>query len=234
MGSSSEMPETGRRRGTLTRRAVVEAALASADAGGLKAITFRRLADTLGVTPMSLYRHVESKEALLDALADRIFEEFELPADDGADWREQLRELARSFRRLLIAHPAIVALHAAGSPAMSRNQARVVELVLRALSSAGFSPQETAILEIELETFVLAHVMLEARGTPAASEAERTARLREVRARLLTLPPEEFPRVVEAATQMSEPPDPDWLFEVGLDLLITGFASWPPGDSRDR
>ena len=47
--------------------------------------------DELGVTPMSLYRYVDSKEALLEAIADRVFEELELPAGDSADWREQLR-----------------------------------------------------------------------------------------------------------------------------------------------
>ena len=211
-------------RPALTRRAVVEAALASADAGGLKAITFRRLAAALGVTPMSLYRYVQSKEALLEALADRIFEEFEVPAGESADWREQLCELARSFRRLLVAHPAIAALHTAASPPLSRNQARVVEVVLRTLSRAGFSPREAALLEIELETFVLAHVMLETGGgTPPPSDTERKAQMREIRARLLTLPPEEFPHVVAVATYMSEPPDPDWAFELGLELLMGGF-----------
>jgi AcrR family transcriptional regulator len=211
-------------RPALTRRAVVEAALASADAGGLKAITFRRLAAELGVTPMSLYRYVPNKEALLDALADRVFEEFEIPAGDGADWREQLCGLARSFRRLLIAHPAIAALRTAASPPLSDNQARVAEVVLRTLSRAGFSPQEAALLEIELETFVFAHVMLETGGgTPPPSDTERKARMREIRARLLTLPPEQFPHLVEAAAYLSEPPDPDWAFELGLELLIGGF-----------
>jgi TetR/AcrR family transcriptional regulator, tetracycline repressor protein len=217
----------------LTRRAVIEAALASADAGGLKAITFRRLAAQLGGTPMSLYRYVHSKDALLDALADRVFEEFEVPTDDSADWREQLSGLARSFRRLLIAHPAIAALRTAASPPLSDNQARAVEVVLRTLSRAGFAPQEAALLEIELETFVLAHVMLETGGgTPPPSDTERKAQIREIRARLLTLPPEQFPHIVEAAAYLSEPPDPDWAFDLGLELLIGGFEKILERDGR--
>jgi AcrR family transcriptional regulator len=216
-------PRAKRGRAALTRRAVVETALANADAGGLKAITFRHLAAQLGVTPMSLYRYVESKEALLDAVADRVFEEFEFPADDNADWREQLRGLAHSFRRLLLAHPAIAALRSAATPPLSLNQARAVEVFLRTLSRAGFSPQEAALLEIEFETFVLAHVLLETGGAPPPSDKELSARIRGIRARLLTLPPEEFPHIIEAATYMGEAPDPDWAFQFGLDLLIGGF-----------
>jgi AcrR family transcriptional regulator len=217
-------PSTKKGRAALTRRAVVEAALASADAGGLKAVSFRHLAAELGVTPMSLYRYVDSKEALLEAIADRVFEELELPAGDSADWREQLRQLAHSYRRLLLAHPAVAALHSAATPPLSLNAARAVEAFLRTLSRAGFSAQEAALLEIQFETFVLAHVMLETGGgTPPPSHEERSARTREIRARLLTLPPDEFPHLVEAATYLSEAPDPDWAFQLGLDLLIGGF-----------
>src|SRR3974377_1574713 len=116
----------GTRKGgpALPRRAGGEAALASADAAGLATVTFRRLAAGFGVTPMSLYRYVDSKQALLDAIADRVFEDFELSADDGADWREQLRDLAYSYRRLLLAHPAIAALRSAATPPPSLNHAR--------------------------------------------------------------------------------------------------------------
>ncbi len=59
-------------RDALTPERVVEAALRLADEHGLEALTMRRLGTALGVEAMSLYRHVASKEALLDALADAI------------------------------------------------------------------------------------------------------------------------------------------------------------------
>ena len=61
------------------REVIVEAALARADAEGLDAVTFRRLAADLGVTPMALYRYVDSKEELLSAAADLAFADLELP-----------------------------------------------------------------------------------------------------------------------------------------------------------
>ena len=59
-----------RARGSLDRELVVEVALRIADEHRLEALTLRRLAAELGVTPTALYRYVESKDALLDAMAD--------------------------------------------------------------------------------------------------------------------------------------------------------------------
>ena len=50
---------------------MVGRALALADAGGLDALTIRRLAQELGVTPMALYWHFRSKDELLVGLATR-------------------------------------------------------------------------------------------------------------------------------------------------------------------
>src|SRR3712207_3087264 len=81
-------------RTTLTPRAVVEGALALAEAEGLGAVTIRRLAKELGVTPMALYWHFRSKDELLDGMAARIFEEVGLAVvDASAAWQEQLRVL---------------------------------------------------------------------------------------------------------------------------------------------
>src|SRR5215469_5319588 len=49
----------------LSRAAVVERALALSDADGLEAVTIRRLATELGVSPMALYWHFRTKDELL-------------------------------------------------------------------------------------------------------------------------------------------------------------------------
>lgn len=66
--------ENASNRVTLTPQTVVEGALALADAEGLEAVTIRRLAKELGVTPMALYWHFSSKGELLEGMAARIFE----------------------------------------------------------------------------------------------------------------------------------------------------------------
>lgn len=212
-------------RTALTRRAVVETALAKADAEGLEAVSFRRLAADLGVTPMALYHYVESKEELIAAIADRVFEEFELPDEDDPDWRRQLRELARSYRKLLLAHPGLVPGFLVDASQISPNAARVIEVVLRTLRRAGFSAKEAALLENELARSVIALVMLETGGARWQNDQEREVHVRELRARLLTLPPDDFPNLVEAAPYICEFSDPDWAFEFALDLLNGGLEA---------
>src|SRR5215831_495705 len=78
----------------LTRRSVVERALELGDAEGLEAVTLRRLASELGVTPMSLYRHVKDKQDLINAMYEAIVEGFDLQVDvrPGMKWTTQLRQ----------------------------------------------------------------------------------------------------------------------------------------------
>ena len=56
----------------LTRAAVLERAAKLADADGLDAVTIRRLAQELGVTPMALYWHFKNKDELLVGLVDHL------------------------------------------------------------------------------------------------------------------------------------------------------------------
>ena len=64
------MPATDERRARprLSRDRVLQAAVSLADANGIEALSMRRLGEQLGVEAMSLYRHVASKDDLLDAM----------------------------------------------------------------------------------------------------------------------------------------------------------------------
>jgi TetR/AcrR family transcriptional regulator, tetracycline repressor protein len=211
-------------RRTLTRELVVETALATADTGGLEAVSFRRLATELGVTPMALYRYVGSKDELFGAIVDRAFDEFELPADRNAAWQDQLRELARAFRRVLLAHPAAAALYFVKADTQSFSGLRIVEVVLDVLVAAGFASDEAALIELDLERTVLGLVLFETRRASLWTSAEeQEARMREMRARLLTLPPAEFPRVVASADVLCGSTDPDAAFEFAVELMIAGL-----------
>ena len=80
-------------RSRLSKATVVQRALALADAGGLDALTIRRLAQELGVTPMALYWHFRSKEELLAGLGDQIWTEVSTDIDPDAPWHAQLRAI---------------------------------------------------------------------------------------------------------------------------------------------
>src|SRR4051794_21061960 len=69
-------------RNTLSRAGIVDAALALIDAEGLEAVTMPKLAERLGVGTMSLYRHVSDKDDLIDAAAERVMSDVEVPGGD--------------------------------------------------------------------------------------------------------------------------------------------------------
>ena len=56
--------------------------MALADRDGLDALSMRQLAEELEVVPMALYKHVASKEGLLDGMVDIVVSEIESPSID--------------------------------------------------------------------------------------------------------------------------------------------------------
>ena len=134
--------ETNPGRTRLSRTLVLEAALAQADEGGLEGFSMRRLAQTLGVVPMALYKHVANKDELLDGMVDVVFGEIESPSIDDHDWRSAMRRRALSAREALRRHSWAIGLMETRNPgpANLRNH----NAVMGCLREAGFSFQ-TAI-----------------------------------------------------------------------------------------
>ena len=95
--------------GKITREAVLAAALEIIDRDGADALSMRRLARALDRDPMILYRHAPSKAALLDGVAETVLAQLRVDSADP-DWAGQLREVARRYRALALAHPHVVPL----------------------------------------------------------------------------------------------------------------------------
>ena len=93
-------------RRTLDVRRVVDAAIALADAEGLAAVSMSRVAGALGFTPMSLYRHVASKDELLALMVDTGAGG--PPAIPAGSWREQLEAWAWNLRATMQRHPWVI------------------------------------------------------------------------------------------------------------------------------
>ena len=211
-------------RTTLTPRAVVEGALSLADSEGLRAVTIRRLAGELGVTPMALYWHFRSKDELLDGMVARIYEEIDPAPDESAPWPEQMRALLGSMVDALRAHPSTAILLATRNVA-SEGSLRTTEAALDILRRAGFSPAEAT----RVARHALSAVTNLVGGVPGTVSREEPGKLldarRRARAFLESLPPEDYPRLVEAAAPLSEPDDPDAHYTFGLDLLLAGIEA---------
>src|SRR6188474_4000344 len=82
---------------SLTKDRITAAAVELADRDGIESLSMRKLGQTLGVDPMSLYNHVRDKDDLLDAIADAVVAEIDMPAA-GDDWQATLRATILSAR----------------------------------------------------------------------------------------------------------------------------------------
>ena len=183
---------------------MVDRALALADAHGLEALTIRRLAQDLGVTPMALYWHFRSKEELLAALGDRVWTEIDVNLDPGADWVVQLRGLMESLVRMLRVHPSASNLLMQGEKLHGEASMEAVEAALEVLQRGGFDlAQASEIARSALWTGLML-VMSEPGFQPAMSLEQRAEHLRQDRIRLAMLPPDQFPRLVASAGPMTD------------------------------
>src|ERR1700744_5092320 len=111
--SSASRPRSTRDRpakAPLSEDAVVDAALAILKTEGLDAVTMRRVAAALDTGAASLYVYVSGREALLQAMLDRVTASVELEPPDPARWRAQLHILLQRMRDALVAHPGLAAL----------------------------------------------------------------------------------------------------------------------------
>jgi AcrR family transcriptional regulator len=101
-------------RRSLSLDRIVNAAIEIADTEGLSALSMARLAERLGSAPMSLYRHVASKEELYDFMIDAAARESSVVATN--DWRAGLAEWIADLMALYQRHPWILQLPVSKPP----------------------------------------------------------------------------------------------------------------------
>ena len=148
-----------RRRGSLTRDAVLDAALKIVDEADIDGLTMRRVAADLGVDPMTLYRYVDGKEALLDGIVETLWRQVAQVRLEVSDWGDALRSFAASLRAVVQAHPTATGLLLT-RPAVPRPTLEAFEALLDLLRDAGFEDRDAARL-IRVVTSV---VLTEAAG----------------------------------------------------------------------
>jgi TetR/AcrR family transcriptional regulator, tetracycline repressor protein len=210
-------------RTRLTKQVVVDRALALGDAEGLDALTIRRLATELGVTPMALYWHFRNKEELLAALGDQVWSELDTDVDAAAPWYRQMRGLLESLLHVLRSHPCASQLILQGEK-QSDAALAAIETALAVLRRGGFDPEHAAAIARNALWTALMLTMSEPGFHLAMTEADRAEEQRQARVRLALLPPGRYPCLVEAAGPMSAC-DPEFHYRFGVDLFIAGVQA---------
>jgi AcrR family transcriptional regulator len=210
--------------GKITRDAVLAAALEIIDRDGADALSMRRLARALDRDPMILYRHAPGKAALLDGVAETVLAQLQVDSADP-DWAGQLREVARSFRALALAHPHVVPLivtRPLATPLGLRplGTLRPLEDILALLTRAGFGGPDALHIYRALFGFLHGHVLDELQElTVSPDETDDLLRLG-----LHRLPISDFPLLRGLAPVLAAY-DGAAELERGLDILLTGLTT---------
>lgn len=225
---AGDSTDGARRPGSaVTRASVLTAALMIVDRDGVDGLSMRRLAEAVGRDPMVIYRHLPNKAAVLDGVAEMVFDQLVVDAEDP-DWATQLRAVARSFRAVALAHPNVVPLlvtRPLSTPLGMRPVAvvRPLEHILQLLTRAGFTGADALHVYRALFGFLYGHVLNELQEVvERPEESDEVLRLG-----LHRLPITEFPLVRELAPTLAAY-DGAAELERGLDILLTGLTATLP------
>jgi AcrR family transcriptional regulator len=207
-----------RRRGRpprLSRPAIFTAALRLLDADGASALTMRRLGAEMGVEAMSLYRHISSKDALLDGIAEALMTEHEIVAE-GEVWADAAYRFSVGIRTIAQNHPA--AFELVGLRALNTVEAiRPIEALLAALGRGGFPPHRAVAAFRLLSGYARGFALSEIAGFTLADEPRGLGRLTGDQ-----LPAADFPVIHALAGDLArDPTDAD--FQAGIETIINGL-----------
>jgi AcrR family transcriptional regulator len=206
------MPNRG-----MSDRRIAEAALALVDEEGVEGLSMRKLAQRLGIAPMSLYTYFPEREAVLDAVAQLLLAEVEAP--DDLPWRETILRIMRSVRAVGLRHPRAAPL-INRFPPRTPDAFAFVEAGFRAFRRAGFDDESTARCYRALAVYSMGSFDVELSGYfavhPAAGPASGS----------LDAPTLEkhLPSVARIGPLLADQDDAAE-FEYGLGLLLDGFAA---------
>jgi len=217
--------EAERVREPLTRDRVIEAALGLMDRDGLEAVTMRRVAKEVGVEAMSLYNHVHDKDDLLDGVCARVMADFRIPGPSDEPWIERARFGAGEWRRVLKAHPNVIALFAERQkPMTDLNALRPMEYALSLIGDAGLDPRETVQVFNVMGGYIMGFVMMEVGAMFSGGATKPGAEAADAEAMARALPPGKLPCFAAALPYLATC-DPDEQFDFGLDLMLTGLQT---------
>jgi len=208
----------------LSRERIVTAAIDMIERHGVEAVSMRRIAGELSCGVMSLYNHVPSKAALLDAVAERVMSGIEFTAVPGAGWEDQVRAQARAFRAIARRYPRCTMV-VVSRPTNSVTGLRPIENALATLREAGFSGGDAVLIMRAFVGFILGSLLREVGVAPALGDAQASYPA-QVPPRI-RLDPGEFPQVTSLSAELMHR-DPDADFEFGLDLLVHAIAAMVP------
>ncbi|MGP3689537.1 TetR/AcrR family transcriptional regulator [Streptomyces sp. IBSNAI002] len=179
------MPRRSTALDQATPEAIAVAALRLLDEEGPAALSFRALAERLGVSHATVQRRCADLAGLLDLCTEHLAAQLpDIPA--GTDWGQACEERFGALYRLLTAHPGLLVLRG-GRPWLGRQLlARLVEPALADGVAAGMTAAEAMTVYRRMYLLTLGSAAFVDHRDPAGATAAS-------RAALAALDPERFP-----------------------------------------
>lgn len=196
----------------LSHERICAAALELIDQDGLEEFSTRKLGRVLGCEAMAIYWYYESKDALLDAIVDKLMSGVGalIGEQKTEDWIATMRSLAHAYRQVGHDHPKAFPLLATRRFA-SEGTFAFLDRLFELAREQGIDDKDTARFYRVISSYCSGFALSELAG-PRGPQDPRTAALRK-----------RFPRAA-AVSQWLEPQRLDEIFEFGLELQLAALA----------
>ncbi|HEY3867345.1 MAG TPA: TetR/AcrR family transcriptional regulator [Actinocrinis sp.] len=240
--ASPERDEGGRSgrasRPALSREAIVDAALRIVDSEGYDALSMRRVAQEFGTGAASLYAYVSNRDELEDLLVERVVGECLAPEPgDPETWQQRLKDCLMGSYDVLLSHRDVARVLVGRAPFGPKALANV-NAMLGLLREAGLPDRIVGFAPAMLGEYLTGAAIDEQAWQmryPEGPESEKE-RWEQVADYLRSLPPDRFRHVIDFAGHMTSgelSEEPYNRFELGLDILIRGVASYREDGRKD-
>ena len=155
-----------RERGSINPDDIINGAFQLAEEVGIDNLSMPLLGKHLGVGVTSIYWYFRKKDDLLNAMTDRALKQyvFATPYVEAKDWRETLRNHARTMRKTFLGNPILsdlILIRTALSPRAAKAGALEVEKAIESLVEAGLSPEHAFDVYSAMSVHVRGSVVLQ-------------------------------------------------------------------------
>ncbi|BBX62718.1 putative HTH-type transcriptional regulator [Mycobacterium saskatchewanense] len=211
-----------RERGSINPDDIITGAFELAEQVSIDNLSMPLLGKHLGVGVTSIYWYFRKKDDLLNAMTDRALSKyvFATPYVEASDWRESLRNHARSMRKTFLGNPILcdlILIRAALSPKAARLGAQEMERAIANLVEAGLSPEDAfdtySAMSLHVRGSVVLHRLSEKNQSPDSESRtfEDT----------MAIDPGSTPLLAQVTGQGHRIGAPDETnFEYGLDCIL--------------
>jgi AcrR family transcriptional regulator len=155
-----------RERGSINPDDIIDGAFELADRISIDNLSMPLLGKHLGVGVTSIYWYFRKKDDLLNAMTDRALSKyvFATPYVEASDWRESLRNHARTMRKTFLSSPILcdlILIRGALSEKARRLGIEEMEKAIASLVEVGLSPEDAFDTYSAVSVHVRGSVVLE-------------------------------------------------------------------------